>query len=196
MSSGALVGYAGVPTSETVIHVTIRANSLGELREQLQKAMDEMGWAPQTVQAENHVAEARAAEAAAGPAIETTDKPKRTRKAKEEAPAEPAADPTSTSTPPAPAVAPSADTAPSTAPGPQSDATAEKASSSTPAAPSSTLTHEAVKKAAEAWMAAHPDGVPQAKKEIRGYLASFGVSRVAELPVESLQDFLDTIEGV
>jgi hypothetical protein len=53
-----------------------------------------------------------------------------------------------------------------------------------------------VKKAAEQWMAQHPDGPAQAKKEVRGYLASFGVSRVAELPEASLQDFLDTLEGV
>jgi hypothetical protein len=207
----------GAPTVETVIHLTIRATSLAELRQELQKALDGMD----RVTERQGVALPTSAGTELAPAAPTLpegevyeplpeslveqvkqrrealaeEKPRRTRKAKEEAPAAPAVDPTSTSTPPAPAVAPSADTAPSTAPGPQSDATAEKASSSTPAAPSSGLTHEGVKKSAEQWMSEHPDGPVQGKKEIRSYLASFGVSRVAELPAESLQDFLDVLEG-
>jgi hypothetical protein len=180
----------------TVIEITIKADSLGELRDQLQKALDEMGWAPVAPPAPPPPPPAFVVEWEA-PAPVAEEKPRRTRKAKEEAPAEPAADPTSSSPSPAPAAEDATAASPSTEPGPQATAApADATSPSTPAAPSSGLTHEGVKKRAEAWMNEHPDGVPEAKKQIRSYLASFGVSRVAELPAESLQDFLDTIEGV
>lgn len=196
------------PSAFTTIHVHIQADSLASLREQLQKAMDEMGWAPAAPAPMKGLANVwpmdHSSPEAPAPAAPATDmtamgetKPKRTRKPKEEAPAEPAADPTSPSSSPAPTAAGSEAVSPPTEPGPTTPAApAEVATPSTPAAPSSGLTHEGVKKRAEAWMNEHPDGVPEAKKQIRGYLASFGVSRVAELPVESLQDFLDTIEGV
>jgi hypothetical protein len=45
-------------------------------------------------------------------------------------------------------------------------------------------------------MANHPDGKDVAKKEIRGYLATYGVSRVAELAAKDLQSFLSDLEGV
>lgn len=200
--SGAATPYA-LP-NETFIQVHIRADSFASLREQLQKALDDMGWAPQQVaqaaklaelvqEAETGVAEARAAEAAAGPDI-TTEKPRRTRKAKEEAPAAPAADPTSSS--PAPIADKSKSDEPAAGAGAGSTAATVTATSpSTSAATSSGLTHEKVKARAEEWMSEHPDGPAVAKKEIRGMLATFGVAKVAELPPESLADFVAELDG-
>jgi outer membrane biosynthesis protein TonB len=163
-------------TPTVTVEIHIYADSLAELREQLQKALDDMGWAPQpTPMPENvnvyvelpadipPVADIDTPMPAAEP-----EKPKRTRKAKE-APA-PVVDPT-----PAPAVE-------------ESPAPAEAPAAATPAV--AEMTHDEAKAVAEAWINKHPDGAVVAKKEVRGYLATFGVQRVAELPESQLADFV------
>jgi hypothetical protein len=195
------------PTSTGIVTIQAHfvANSLAELRKQLQEALNEMWPAlpvPGTVSeaianiTPTETPFAKAAAEAPAPAAE--EKPRRTRRAKEEAPAAPAVDPTSSpSTSAAPTAGDTAPVSPPTERGPTTPAApAEAPTPSTPPATSSgALSHEAVKKSAEQWMSEHPDGPVVAKKEVRGYLASFGVSRVAELPEASLQDFLDVLAG-
>ena len=179
-----------LPNNETVIQVHIRADSLASLREQLQKALDEMGWAPAQVAEVLLPPPGPDAPKEAFKQAEEPEKPRRTRKAKEEAPAAPAADPTSASTSPAPTAAPSAATSPTAEPGSTSSAPAEAASPSTAPAPSSGPTHEQAKALAEKWMGEHPDGPQEAKRQVRGFLATFGVARVAELPADQIGEFM------
>ena len=159
------------------VDLHIRANSIQELHNKLAQAL--AGFAPVGVMLPT--AEPAPPAADADPEAfkqAEAEKPKRTRKAKEaEAPA--AAGPT-------PAAAQAAEEKP---------APAEAPAEATPAA-GSAVTHEQAKAAAEKFMAEHPDGKNQAKKEIRGYLATYGVSRVAELAAKDLQSFMSDLEGV
>ena len=171
------------------VDLHIRANSIQELHNKLAQAL--AGFAPVGVMLPTAGSDMTPADAAPAPgtyrhpesgdvvdAPVEAEKPKRTRKTKEaEAPA--AADPT-------PAAAQAAEEKP---------APAEAPAEATPAA-GSAVTHEQAKAAAEKFMAEHPDGKDQAKKEIRGYLATYGVSRVAELAAKDLQSFMSDLEGV
>jgi hypothetical protein len=182
----------------TTVDFHIRANSIAELRDKLEHAL--AGFGPFGVVVPSAGEPTALPE---GPAYQDppptdaavaaeAEKPKRTRKAKEaEAPA--AEGPTAPTADTKPADA-GTDTASSSAsPATASPPSTEKAE---PTATSPSVTHEQAKAAAEKFMADHPDGKDQAKKEIRGYLATYGVSRVAELAAKDLQSFLSDLEGV
>lgn len=168
------------------VDLHIWANSIAELRDKLEHAL--AGFAPVVVLPEAAsigpepvLAQPEAPQEAPAEA----EKPKRARKAKDAPVGEPAGTVAADSAEqPDPASATSAQ-----------PATASPSSTDT-AGSSPGVTHEQAKASAEAFMANHPDGKDQAKKEIRGYLATYGVSRVAELAAKDLQSFLSDLEGV
>ena len=182
------------------VDLHIRANSIQELHDKLKQALAGFGSTTMQWKAVNvdevagAVAAVREAIGADAPqeAPAEAEKPKRTRKAKEaEAPAAEGPSAPTADTKPASA---GADTASSTASAAEaSQPSTEKAE---PTASTPGVTHEQAKAAAEKFMAEHPDGKNQAKKEIRGYLATYGVSRVAELAAKDLQSFMSDLEGV
>lgn len=177
------------------VDLHIRANSIQELHDKLAQALAGFGVVPAAVVADAAPAPGTYRHPESGDVVDApveAEKPKRTRKVKEaEAPAAEGPSAPTADTKPASA---GADTASSTASAAEaSQPSTEKAE---PTASTSGVTHEQAKAAAEKFMAEHPDGKDQAKKEIRGYLATYGVSRVAELAAKDLQSFMSDLEGV